>query len=265
MQEKLEGLCSTTHFSDNTARHGFICRFTTDGLEGMSSPGNSPVKWSSPTKLPVLSPHNPGTALKDAQLRDHNENPIRVEEKVAWMSDKGLPEPPSQPPTQAPSQVPSVAGSTSLQARMQTEDGASLRQSTLPGSSTGVRFTVAPVPVKAVNVFQFLASTNTVLERFWSRLIHVHSNVIQAPGLTPKLLFRKSTATYCAPTHLSHHFTPVATCRHRRKLATLGRSKRSCPAEHAWHTCIHSCPHTRLRPPLLLPPSSVPTPHYQGG
>ena len=72
-----------------------------DGVEGMLSPGNgSPEKWS-----PAKGTLQQGTALKNAQLRDHDENPIRVEEKVAWMSNKGL------PGSEVPDDASSVRGS----------------------------------------------------------------------------------------------------------------------------------------------------------
>lgn len=57
-----------------------------DGVEAMLSPGKHimPEHCS-----PGTAQLHPGTALKNAQLRDHDDNPIRVEEKVAWMSNKG--------------------------------------------------------------------------------------------------------------------------------------------------------------------------------
>lgn len=69
-------------------RNCIVYRSTLDGVEGMiSQHKGSPEKWS-----PVKGQMQQGTALKNAQLRDHDNNPIRVEEKVAWMSNKGLPE-----------------------------------------------------------------------------------------------------------------------------------------------------------------------------
>lgn len=59
-----------------------------DGVGNMFSPGKgSPEKWT-----PSKGAAQHVTALKNVQLRDHDENPIRVEEKVAWMSNKGLPD-----------------------------------------------------------------------------------------------------------------------------------------------------------------------------
>jgi hypothetical protein len=63
-----------------------------DGIESMLTGKGSPEKWS-----PQKGPMHAGTALKNEQLRDHDENPIRVEEKVAWMSNKGQQQESDQP------------------------------------------------------------------------------------------------------------------------------------------------------------------------
>jgi hypothetical protein len=55
-----------------------------DGLESMLSPSKGTQKRDL-----VQHQMHTGTALKNEQLRDRDEDPIRVEEKVAWMSNKG--------------------------------------------------------------------------------------------------------------------------------------------------------------------------------
>jgi hypothetical protein len=56
-----------------------------DGLESMLSPSKGTVQ----KRDPVQHQMHIGTALKNEQLRDRDDDPIRVEEKVAWMSNKG--------------------------------------------------------------------------------------------------------------------------------------------------------------------------------